>query len=154
MIRDEADQDAGAELTGGWPTSASVGECGSSRELAVVRDELLNGGEDVVGLGQNYVFQQRLVGDEGIFGGEALHRRIEFVEEFAADAGRDFSAISPAQHVFVNDQHAAGLADRGGDGLEVVGVQGAQIEHLDADSMLALQPLRGLQRRAERWRRR
>ena len=47
----------------------------------------------------------------------------------------------------MHDQDAAGLAHRGGDGLEVIGIEGAQVEHFDADPVLALQALRGLQGR-------
>ena len=60
------------------------------------------------------------------------------VEELVADAGGDLGAVTPTEHVFVGHDHAAGLADRGGDGLPVVGIEGAQVEDLDIDAVLAL----------------
>src|ERR1035441_4992314 len=67
--------------------------------------------EDGVGLGENRVFQDGLVGDEGIQRADTANRRVERVEEFIADAGGDLRAIAPTEHVFMSDDHAAGRSE-------------------------------------------
>jgi hypothetical protein len=104
-----------------------------------------NGFEDGVGLGEDGVFQDGLVGDEGVHGADAADGGVEGVEEFVGDAGGDLRAVAPTEHVLVSDDHAAGLADRGGDGLPVVGIEGAQVEDFYVDVVLALGALGGLQ---------
>ncbi len=66
---------------------------------------------DVLGLGEDDVFQRWLVGDEGVHCGHALYRGIEVFEELVGDAGGYFSSVAPAEHVFVGDDDAAGLLD-------------------------------------------
>ena len=95
----------------------------------------------IVGLGQDGVFQHRLVGDEGVHGADAADRRVEIVEELIGDAGGDLCAVAPAEHVFVGHDDAAGLADRRGDGLPVVGIERAQVEDFYVDVVLALAPV-------------
>src|SRR5215470_1847346 len=94
----------------------------------LVGDQLLDRRSDVVGLRQDDIFQLGLVGAEGIHGSDTLDRRVELVEEFIGDARGDFSAVAPAEHIFVSDDDAMGLAHCGGDGFPVVRRERTKVE--------------------------
>jgi hypothetical protein len=53
------------------------------------------------------------------------------LEQLAGDAGGDFRAVAEAEHVLMDDQGAAGLADAAGDGLPIARRQRPEIEDLD-----------------------
>ena len=59
------------------------------------------------GLRQDDVFERGIVGAEGVHGGDAFYRGVEFFKEFIGDARGDFGAVTPTEHVFVRDDHAA-----------------------------------------------
>ena len=44
------------------------------------------------------------------------------------DTGYDLRTIAPAQHIFVGDDHPAGLLHRSGNRLPIVGTEGTQVE--------------------------
>ncbi len=98
--------------------------------------EVDDGFQDGFGLGEDGVFEDGLVGDEGVHGADAADGGVKGVEELVADAGGDLSAVAPTEHVFVGDDHAAGFADAFGDGLPVIGIEGAEVEDLDVDALL------------------
>ena len=87
-----------------------------------------------LGLGEDDVFEFGLVGAESVHGGDALDRGVEFVEKFVGDAGGDFGAVAPAEHVFVGDDNAMGFFDGRGDGFPVVGRKRAQVDDFDGDA--------------------
>ena len=68
---------------GGYPRGSHV--CRNPRwlgpfEVTLVGVQLRNSFENGIGLRQNCVFKDRLVGDKGIHGADALHRSVELVE--------------------------------------------------------------------------
>ena len=93
-----------------------------------------DGLEDRFGLREDGVFDDGLVGDEGVHGADAADGGVEGVEEFFADAGGDFRAVAPADHVFMRDEDFAGFRDGGRDGFPVVGVEGAEVEDFGLDA--------------------
>ncbi len=88
----------------------------------------------VSGCGRMASSSNGLVGDEGIHGTDATDRGVEEVEELVGDARGDLSAVAPTEHVFMGHDHAAGLANTGGDGFPVVRTEGAQVDDLDIDA--------------------
>src|SRR5438445_11597745 len=75
-----------------------------------------------------------MVGAESVHGGYALDRGVEFVEKLVGDARSDFRAETPAQHVFIGHDDAVILAHGGGDGVPIVGREGAEIDDLYGDA--------------------
>ena len=65
----------------------------------------------ILRLGQDRIFQDRLIGNKGVHRRDPLHRGIEVVEELIGDARGDLRAVAPAQHIFMSDDDPAGLAD-------------------------------------------
>ena len=102
--------------------------------LQLVLEELLDCGGQVLGLGQDYVFELGLVGAERVHGGDALYRGVELVKELLADAGGDFRAVAAAEHVFVGDDDAMIFADGGGDRFPIVGRERAKVDDFDGDA--------------------
>ena len=109
--------------------SGKVSYAASQMDGGLVLEYLFNGGSNVAGLRQNLVFELGLVGAESVLGGDAAHRRVEFVEKFVGDARGDFRAVAPGTHVFVGDDDAVGLAHARGDGFPVVRRKRAQIDN-------------------------
>src|SRR5580704_10151014 len=109
-----------------WPAACSIrrtqlcASSGNSVNPSVVED-VFDGGDDSFGLGEDDVFELRLVGAEGVHGGDALNRGVEFGEQLFADAGGDFGAVAEAAHVFVGNDDAVILADGRLDCFPVVG---------------------------------
>jgi hypothetical protein len=101
---------------------------------------------DVLGLRQDDVFEDGLVGNEGVHGSDALDRRVEIVEQLVGDAGCNLGAVSPTEHVFMRYDHAAGLADGFLDGIPVIGAERAQVENLCLNALLAMGFVSGLER--------
>ncbi len=120
----------------------------------LILGEVEHGAVEVFGLGEDGVFEEGLVGDEGVHGGYAADGGVEGVEELFADAGGDLGSVAPAEHVFVGDDDFAGLADGGGDGVPVVGVEGAEVDEFDVDAGLAVEFFGGLQAAGDERRRR
>ena len=89
---------------------------------------------DVACLREDHVFQFRLVGAESVHGSDALYGGVEFFEEFVGDAGGDFGAVAPAQHIFVGHDDAMRFADRCGDGFPIVGRERTQVDDFDGDA--------------------
>src|SRR6185503_14809233 len=57
--------------------------------------------------------------------------RVEPLERLAADGGRELPAVAPGEGRFVQDQAAAGLADRAHDRGHVPRQQRAQVDDLE-----------------------
>src|SRR5580700_3038643 len=74
--------------------------------------QLLHCPEQVARLRQNRVLKNRLISDESVRSGYALHRSIEVMKELIGDSRCDLRAVSPAERVFVSDQRAIGLLHR------------------------------------------
>src|SRR6185369_7357264 len=81
--------------------------------------------QDVVGLWEDDVLEHRLIGNKSVLSGDAADRRVQVEEQFVGDAGGDFCAVTPAQHVFVNHEYTAGLLYGRGDRLPVVRAESA-----------------------------
>ena len=108
--------------------------------------QLVDGSIQVFGLRKNGVLENGLIGHECIHGGYALYRGIQVFEQFVGDAGGDFCSVAPAQHIFVGDDHPAGLLHRRRNRVPVVGAERAQIEQFHLHAQLAARLLRGAQR--------
>jgi len=106
------------------------------------RRRVLNGTEDVVACAELRL-PVRLIGHEGVLGRQALHRSIE-LSNSSLPMRRDFGAISQLNMSSCTTSTRLVLPPMR-DCLEIIGIEGAQIENLNADSMLTLQTLRGLQ---------
>src|SRR5712664_2384811 len=100
----------------------------------LVFEELFDGRDDVLGLRKDNIFELRLVGAEGVHGGDAFDRRIELLEKLVGDARGDFRAETPAQHVFVGHDDAMILAYGGGDGVPIVGGERAEVDDFNGDA--------------------
>ena len=66
-----------------------------AESTALERRQVPHGAEDVAGLREDCVFEERLIGDECVGGGDALYRGIEMMEELVGDAGGNLGSISP-----------------------------------------------------------
>jgi len=64
--------------------------------VLLISRQFLHGPIKIGDLRQDGVFQQRLVGDEGVGGGHTADGGIEMLEKSVGDAGGDFGAVSPA----------------------------------------------------------
>src|SRR5579872_2730658 len=84
----------------------------SDARLSVFR-EFLHGQEEIVGLRKDRIFENRLIGNEYVFGGDAADGCVEVIEKLVGDTGRNLGSVAPTQRVFVGDQHAIRLRDRG-----------------------------------------
>src|SRR5579872_2738014 len=73
--------------------------------------EFLHGQEEVVGLREDRIFENRLIGNEYVFGGDAADGCVEVIEKLVGDTGRNLGSVAPTQRVFVGDQHAICLRD-------------------------------------------
>src|SRR5215831_9631063 len=63
-------------------------------KTASVLSQFLHGAEGVVHLREDGVFEDGLVGDVGVHGGDTAHGGVELGEQFVGDAGGDFSAVA------------------------------------------------------------
>src|SRR5580704_16160378 len=119
-----------------WPAARSIrrtqlcASSGNSVNPSIVED-VFDGGDDSFGLGEDDVFELRLVGAEGVHGGDALDWGVELGEELFADAGCDFGAVAEAAHVFVGDNDTMIFAHGRGDGFPVIGRERSEINDLD-----------------------
>lgn len=66
------------------------------RATFLVFREFFHCAEEIIGLGEDGIFEYGLVSHEGVDGGDAAHRRIEMVEKLIGNAGGDFRAVTPA----------------------------------------------------------
>jgi hypothetical protein len=58
--------------------------------------QLLHRPEQVIRLGQYCILKNRLIGDESIRSGDALHRCIKMMEQLVGDSGSNLRTVSPA----------------------------------------------------------
>src|SRR6185437_13694455 len=75
----------------------------------LVLRQILHCAVKILGLGQNRVFEHRLIRAEGVHGSDPPHRRIEPVEKLLADARRDLRAVTPAERIFIVNNYFAGF---------------------------------------------
>src|SRR6266403_3625011 len=101
--------------------------------LVSVVQKLAHRRKNMLRLRQDNIFELGLVGAEGVHGGHALDRGVEFFEKFIGNAGGDFGAETPAQHIFIGHDYAVILAHGGSDGVPIVGRKRAKIDDLDRD---------------------
>jgi hypothetical protein len=90
------------------------------------------------------------VRDDRVVAGDALHRGFEVHEAVLDDAGDDLGPDAAVPRGLVDDDRAAGLADRLVDQLAVERGDAEQVEHFGVDVVLVLQLLGGLERGAQR----
>ena len=67
------------------------------------------------------------------------------IEELVGNTRRNLRAVTPAQHVLMCNQYAAGLGYRSCNRFPVVKARRAQVDQFDAYSVLTFQSLCGLQ---------
>src|SRR5215469_11047899 len=91
----------GEERTESW---CSISELGQLSHRAL----------EIISLGKDGIFQHWLISNKGVFRGHSADGSIERFKQLIGDAGRDFRAVSPAQGIFVGDQHAIRLPNRPG----------------------------------------
>src|SRR5713226_1221531 len=122
-------------------------QCGASVKLKSGFSELrqfLHRPEQIANLGQDGVFENWLVGYKRVSGGNALHWRIQMMEELVSDARRNLGAVSPAEGIFIGNQRTIGFLHRRGDCVPVKRTQSAKVNQFDTDLVFALQFLRRL----------
>src|SRR6266436_219579 len=90
--------------------------------------------KNMLGLRKDNIFELWLIGAEGVHGGDALDGGVELVEKLVGDAGGDFRAETPAQHVFICHEDTMIFAHGGGDGVPVIRRERAEIDDLDGDA--------------------
>ena len=78
------------------------------------------------------------VGQRHLGHADPLDRRVEIVEADLLDPRRELGGDAVARPALLDADGAAGLGDRGGDGLDVERAQRAQVDDLGADAVLAL----------------
>ena len=88
-----------------------------------VRGEIAEGANQVVGLGQDFVFEIGMVAAERIHRADAADGSVKIGEQFVGDARGYFGAVAPAERVFMGDEDAAGFAHACGDGFPIVGLE-------------------------------
>src|SRR5215475_10935575 len=108
----------------------------------LVLEDLLHRRRQILHLRQDHILELWLVRAKRIHRRDALHWRIEFMEQFTGNARRDLGAKTPAEHVFVRNDYAVVFADRRGDGFPIVGRKGSKVDDLDVDAF-AMQLRRG-----------
>ena len=74
-------------------------------------EQFADGGKDVFGLGEDFIFEFGLVGAESVHGGDTAHWSVEILKQLIGDAGGDFGAVAPGERVFVGHDNAAGFPD-------------------------------------------
>src|ERR1700733_1606650 len=99
--------------------------------------DVVDGPDDVFGLGQDGIFEFRLVGTESVRCGNATHRSVEFFEELISDSRGDFGAITPGARIFVCDNHSICFAHACSNCIPVVRTKGSKIHNLHRDSLPA-----------------
>src|ERR1700689_4154153 len=87
---------AGAEALC-WNHNSVRFELYPEKRAALILRKLRHCPVQILRLWQNLVLQDRLIGDEGVLRGYALHRSIQLVEQLVGDARRDLGPIAPAQ---------------------------------------------------------
>src|SRR6266478_2381578 len=102
--------------------------------LASVVQKLADRRKNMLGLRKDNIFELWLIGAEGVHGGAALDGGVELVEKLVGDAGGDFRAETPAQHVFICHEDTMIFAHGGGDGVPVIRRERAEIDDFDGDA--------------------
>src|SRR5208282_5416838 len=101
------------------PARGGPGATGRKRRGLLIGEQVADGGGKVVGLGEDGIFEMRVVSAESVTGGDAFDGSIEIGEEFFGDTRGDFGTVAPAHHVFIGNDDAMGFADSGGDGFPI-----------------------------------
>src|SRR5467141_4783239 len=93
----------------------------SLKPIGSILQKLFHRRRNVARLGEDDVFQLRLVGTEGVHGRNTPDRGVQLLEKFVRNTSGDFSATSPAQGVFVSHDDPVGLSNGRSNGFPVVG---------------------------------
>src|SRR6185503_14061361 len=104
----------GETRTAAWLPSAAV-VASSTNAATLVSRKLLDRCQNIRRLRQDLFFEIGAVGDRAIERGNALHRRIEELEQLVADTRGDFGAESAGQRVLVSHDDPVRLLDELGD---------------------------------------
>src|SRR5260370_306353 len=96
--------------------------------------QVADGGHEIFGLRQDFVFELGLVGAERVHGSDAAHRSVKIAEQLVGDSRGDLRAITPRKSVLVSDEDTAGLAHRARNSRPVIRRERPQIHNLDGNS--------------------
>ncbi len=106
--------------------------------LNLVFQQLFDGIDQVGSLGQDYVFQIRLVGAEGVHGSDAAHRRVELLKKFIGNARGNFRAVTlNPEHVFVGHDDAMIFSHRRRDGFPIIRRKRTKVDDLNGGAFAA-----------------
>ena len=82
------------------------------------------------------IFELRRVRDERVERANALHGRVEILEQLSSDTCGDLRAVTKRKRILVSDDHAVSSFDGFNDRVPVVRRQAAQVDDLDANAFL------------------
>src|SRR5580704_3668144 len=123
------------------PTSGSLNSLSSAMiafhpSKSSVTERAVYGVQDPVQIGQVVILEpgRRVGGGEAA---DAQHRRLEMIEAQLGDPGGDLGPEARVHRCLVRDDAAAGLAHRGADRVLIERGERAQVDDLDAASVLA-----------------
>src|SRR6267142_848574 len=94
-----------------------------------VRREPTRGLHDVVGLGQDEIFQSRRIRERDVVRGHAHDRPVEPFERLLVDPRRNLAGDPPGPRVFMNDENLVGLLHRRDDRRVIHRQQRPQVQH-------------------------
>src|ERR1039458_9488035 len=103
----------------------------TSTAIGLIRCEVADRVDDLVGGGKNRLLQWRRECGMRIERGNAANRRIEIFERVLRDNRRDLAADAARQPVLMHDKHLAGLLRGFENRVAIERQQRAQIEDLD-----------------------
>ena len=86
-------------------------------DLLSVRQQVVDGGDEGVGLREDRGFELRVVADPGIEGADAADAGVELIEEFVGDADCDFGSVAPGQCVIEGRNQLLRRPQEGDSGL-------------------------------------
>lgn len=123
------------------PAASSLRLCDAEQLGGVVDNGVL--------LGEGQLLELLGVRCGDLSAGDAGRGRLEVVEGVLAGEGHDLRGDTEAGETGLDAQHVAGLLDRLDDGLDVEGLDGAQVDDFGLDAVFALQLLGGDERLAD-----
>jgi hypothetical protein len=122
----------------------------SFRSLRLCDAEQLSGVVDNgVLLGERHLLELLGVRCGDLSAGDTGRGRLEVVKGVLAGEGHDLAGDAEAGEAGLHAQHVAGLLDRLDDGLDVEGLDRAQVDDFGLDAVFALQLLGGDERLAD-----